>query len=109
VAGLVLAMSEYQVRGADVKWLAWGLTLVAGLTMVSNLRFYSGKDINLRKSVPFSAVVAIALGFVLLISFAGTLPEMLFALFMAYGLSGYALWVYDKFRRRPPSEPPAAG
>lgn len=109
VAGLVLAMSEYQVRGADVKWLAWCLTLVAGLTMVSNLRFYSGKDINLRKSVPFSAVVAIALGFVLLISFAGTLPEMLFALFMVYGLSGYALWVYDKFRRQPPAEPPAAG
>ena len=108
VAGLVLAMSEYQVRGADVKWLAWGLTLVAGLTMVSNLRFYSGKDINLRKSVPFSAVVAIALGFVLLISFAGTLPEMLFALFMVYGLSGYALWVYDKFRRKPPAAPPVA-
>jgi CDP-diacylglycerol--serine O-phosphatidyltransferase len=104
VAGLVLAMSEYQVRGSDVKWLAWGLTLVAGLTMVSNLRFYSGKDINLRKSVPFSAVVAIALGFVLLISFAGTLPEMLFALFMVYGLSGYALWVYDKMRRKPPAD-----
>ncbi len=106
VAGLVLAMSEYQVKGADVKWLAWGLTLVAGLTMVSNLRFYSGKDINLRKSVPFSAVVAIALGFVMLIAFANTLPEMLFTLFGLYGLSGYALWVYDRFRRK--TLPPAA-
>ena len=106
VAGLVLAMTQYEVKGAEVKWLAWGLTLVAGLTMVTNLRFYSGKDINLRKSVPFSAVVAIALGFVLLISFANTIPELLFTLFGLYGLSGYALWVYDRFRRKP--APPAA-
>ena len=106
VAGLVLVMTQYEVKGAEVKWLAWGLTLVAGLTMVTNLRFYSGKDINLRKSVPFSAVVAIALGFVLLISFANTIPELLFTLFGLYGLSGYALWVYDRFRRKTP--PPAS-
>ena len=49
-----------------------------------------------------------AVGFVLLISFAGTLPEMLFALFMVYGLSGYAMWIYDKARRQPPTPPPAA-
>jgi CDP-diacylglycerol---serine O-phosphatidyltransferase len=36
--------------------------MFAGLSMVSNFKFYSGKDINLRKSVPFSAVVAIAMG-----------------------------------------------
>jgi len=77
--------------------------------MVSNLRFYSGKDINLRKSVSFSAVVAIALGFVLLIAFAGTLPEMLFALFVIYGLSGYALWVYDRVARKPEPAPPQDG
>jgi hypothetical protein len=29
---------------------------------------------------------------------------MLFALFMVYGLSGYALWVYDKMRRKPPAD-----
>ncbi len=69
--------------------------------MVSNLPFYSGKDINLRKSVPFSVVVAIALGFVLLIAFAGTLPEILFALFVVYGLSGYVLWIYNKVAQRP--------
>ncbi len=109
VAGLVLALTQYEVKGVDVKWLAWGLTLVAGLTMVSNLRYYSGKDINLRKSVPFSAVVAIALGFVLLISFANTLPELLFTLFGVYGLSGYALWVYDRMRRKSAPPPDAPG
>ena len=46
--------NEYQIEArADVRWLAWALTVFAGLTMVSNFKFYSGKDINLRKSVPF--------------------------------------------------------
>src|SRR5713101_3758808 len=51
LAGLVWAMEAYDVARADVPWLAWALTLFAGFTMVSNIRFYSGKDINLRKSV----------------------------------------------------------
>ena len=101
LAGLVWAVNEYQVRGADVKWLAWGLTMFAGLTMVSNLKFYSGKDINLRRSVPFSAVVGIALGLIFLITVSSTLPEMLFTLFVAYGLSGYGIWLWERIKARP--------
>jgi CDP-diacylglycerol--serine O-phosphatidyltransferase len=108
VAGLVWAMNEYQIRGADVRWIAWGCTMFAGLSMVSNLRFYSGKDINLRKSVPFSVVVGIAMGMVALIAFSSTLPEMLFFAFSAYALSGYVLWAIARTRKTPPSEPPAA-
>ena len=107
VAGLVWAVNEYQVKGADVKWLAWGLTMFAGLTMVSNFKFYSGKDINLRKSVPFSVVVGIALAMVFLITVSSTLPEMLFILFVAYGASGYVIWAWERIKGRPqrPSEP----
>jgi CDP-diacylglycerol--serine O-phosphatidyltransferase len=69
--------------------------------MVSNFKFYSGKDINLRRSVPFSAVVAIAMGLVFVIVFASTLgPQMLLLLFGAYALSGYILWVIDAVNRR---------
>jgi len=106
IAGLVWAMNEYQVRGADVRWLAWACTMFAGLSMVSNLRFYSGKDINLRKSVSFSVVVGIAMGMVFLITFSSTLPEMLFLVFSAYALSGYVLWVLGKMRKEPPPAPP---
>jgi CDP-diacylglycerol--serine O-phosphatidyltransferase len=111
VAGLVWAMNEYQIRGADVKWLAWALTVFAGLTMVSNLKFYSGKDINLRKSVPFSVVVAITLGIVVLVMFASTLPELLFLLSMTYALSGYAIWFWEFTKRRGAGRtpPPVAG
>ncbi len=39
VAGLVWALNEHQIGGADVKWLAWVLTMFAGLTMVSNFKY----------------------------------------------------------------------
>jgi CDP-diacylglycerol--serine O-phosphatidyltransferase len=110
VAGLVWAMDEHQIHGADVKWLAWVLTMFAGLTMVTNLKFYSGKDINPRKSVSFPAVVAIALAVVVLVAVSSTLPEMLFILFIGYALSGYVLAVLAWTRRKgggpPPARPP---
>jgi len=110
VAGLVWALNEYQIQGADVKWLAWGLTVFAGLTMVSNFKFYSGKDINLRKSVPFSVVVGITLGMVVLFMLSSTLPETLFLLFVAYGCSGYAIWIYEEIKAKgvDRTPPPAA-
>lgn len=109
LAGLVWAVNEYQIKGVDVKWLAWGLTVFTGLTMVTNVKFYSGKDINLRKSVPFSALVGIAMGVGALFVFASTLPEMLFAVFLIYLLSGYGLWIWEKLKKPPPSaSPPAA-
>jgi CDP-diacylglycerol---serine O-phosphatidyltransferase len=101
VAGLVWALNEYQIRGDDVKWLAWALTVFAGLTMVSNYKFYSGKDINLRKSVPFSVVVGITFGIVALFMLSSTLPEMLFILFVCYACSGYVLWLYELTARKP--------
>ena len=38
------------------------MTLYAGLTMVTNVPFYSFKDVQLKRSVPFIVIVAIALG-----------------------------------------------
>jgi CDP-diacylglycerol--serine O-phosphatidyltransferase len=63
-----------------VRWLACGLVIFAGISMVSNVRFYSFKDVNLRRSVPFIFVVAIALGFAV-VSY--DTPVALFGLFVA--------------------------
>jgi CDP-diacylglycerol--serine O-phosphatidyltransferase len=108
VAGLVWAMEQYDVHGGDIRWIAWAVTVFAGLSMVSNVPFYSGKDINLRKSVSFPVVVGITLGLVFLIVFSSTLPEMLFLLFSGYALSGYVLQVLGAVyrKRAPPSAPP---
>ncbi len=111
VAGMVWALNEYQIRGAEVTWLAWVVTMFAGLTMVSNLKYYSGKDINLRKSVSFPVVVAIALAVVAVVAVSSTLPEMLFMLFLGYALSGYAIAAWDLVgpkggKDQPPRAPP---
>lgn len=100
VAGLVWAMNEYQIQGRDIRWLAWSVTLIAGLTMVSNVPYYSGKDINLRKSVPFWVVVVIAFTIGIVVSFSNTLPELLFGLSVAYAASGYGYGAMRYFERR---------
>jgi CDP-diacylglycerol--serine O-phosphatidyltransferase len=70
----------------------------AGLTMVSNVRYWSFKTINLKKSVPFVAVVLIA-AVVALLSWQP--PAVLFALFVGYAVSGYVLVAWRMLRRRP--------
>jgi CDP-diacylglycerol--serine O-phosphatidyltransferase len=72
------------------------VTVFAGLTMVTSLKFYSGKDINLRKSVPFMFIVGIALFFTLI---SVNPPAVLFALFLAYGISGYVYGAVCLYRR----------
>lgn len=92
IAGLVWVAHDNRLDGEALRWLAWALTLFAGITMVTNLRFYSGKEINLRKSVPFVVVVLIALSFVLI---ALDSPIVLFSLFLGYALSGYVVSLHQ--------------
>jgi len=77
-------------------WVAAFVTLYAGVTMVSSVPFYSFKDLNFRKSVPFWVFLAVVLGFVL-VTFDP--PIVLFGLFCAYGLSGYLMWAVARLRR----------
>src|SRR5690606_5842795 len=39
IAGLVWVALDFQIQGASIKWVAWAITLFAGLTMVSNLPY----------------------------------------------------------------------
>jgi CDP-diacylglycerol--serine O-phosphatidyltransferase len=88
---------------SQLGWLAWttfGLTLYAGLTMVTNVPFYSFKDVSFKKTVPFIVIVAIALGIAVINLHP---PGVLFALFAVYGISGYAVYAYKKMKGRPVS------
>src|SRR5512136_1545748 len=69
VAGFVWIMNDLGFLGEEVRWYAFAITLFAGLTMVSTVRYWSGKDINLRRSVPFMAVPAIVLFYALVSSY----------------------------------------
>jgi CDP-diacylglycerol--serine O-phosphatidyltransferase len=97
VAGLVWVMLDLGYTGEDARWYACILTIFAGVTMVSNIRYWSGKDINLRRSVPFIVVPAIGLGYILLSSYP---PGVLFALFLVYALSGYFMGAWQWLQRR---------
>ena len=66
VAGFIWVSVDNRLPRLELTWLAWPLTVFAGLSMVSNLPYYSGKDINLRRSVPFAMVVGVALAFMLI-------------------------------------------
>jgi CDP-diacylglycerol--serine O-phosphatidyltransferase len=97
VAGFVWVMVEYGVAGHDVRWLAAMVALFGGLTMVSNFRYYSGKEINLRKSVPFFVILLVVLAFILVST---SPPEVLFVVFALYGLSGYVDALMQRLRRK---------
>jgi CDP-diacylglycerol--serine O-phosphatidyltransferase len=102
IAGFVWTMAAFDIEPDDIQWGAWVLALFAGLTMVSNVKFYSGKDINLRKSVPFNVVVLIVLVVVAIFYVVDNLPELLFTLFVIYALSGYVMWLAGLVRRKRP-------
>ena len=91
VAGLVWIMNDLGFGGETwLAWLSWGVTMFAGITMVTNVPFYSFKDINLKKSVPFWAVLAIVAALTVI----ATKPAVvLFLLVVAYSISGYVQWV----------------
>lgn len=97
IAGLVWVTIDNGISGQDVRWYACFLTIVAGVSMVSNVLFWSGKDINLRKSVPFIVVIALVMAFALVSSYP---PGVLFALFVAYAASGYVMWAWRLVGRR---------
>lgn len=104
VIGLVWVMDDAGYRDAfQIGWLTWtafGVTLFAGLTMVTNVPFYSFKDLGLKKSVPFIVIVAIALAIAVVNIHP---PLVLFGIFCVYGLSGYAMYLYRKSKGKPVS------
>jgi CDP-diacylglycerol--serine O-phosphatidyltransferase len=100
VAGFIWLSTEAGIPGAEVKWWIFAITLYAGLTMVTNVPFYSFKDVHMRKSVPFVVIVLIAL----VIGIINIHPPIvLFALFVAYGLSGYGVYAWKKSKGKPTS------
>jgi CDP-diacylglycerol---serine O-phosphatidyltransferase len=100
VAGFILMMTDLDISGMQLPWLSFGIALFAGLTMVTNVPFYSFKDVNFRKSVPFIAVFLIALAFALV---SIDPPKVLWPIFVVYGLSGYLVYFVRLAKGKPVS------
>lgn len=103
-AGLVAAMiwvaHDYGVPGQKLYYLAAIVTLMAAALMVSNVRYYSFKDIDMKSNVPFMAVLV---ALIILMFVAIDPPAVLLGGFALYVLSGPAVaaWrYYLAFKKR---------
>ncbi len=86
LGGIVWVGDDFGLR--DVKGimiLAAVLTVLVALLMVSNIRYRSFKDLDLRGRVPFVTVLLLVLTFAFV---SIDPPQVLFALFFGYALSG---------------------
>lgn len=99
VASFIYTMNDLDIAGPSVAWPMFALALYAGLTMVTNVPFYSFKDVS-KKSVPFVVLVVIAL---VIAAINIDPPKVLFAIFMVYGLSGYVIYGWRKTKGMPTS------
>jgi CDP-diacylglycerol--serine O-phosphatidyltransferase len=99
VAGFVWLAEDNHlpVNDAAIPWTMFFLTTYAGITMVSNAKFYSGKALDIRYKVPFGVMVILILIFVLVSAYP---PLTIFAFFIVYAFSGYVLevWTYIQHR-----------
>lgn len=100
VAGFIWLMTESGIKGTDtlwpgtfwaisIPWFTFVLALYAGLTMVTNVPFYSFKDVSMKRSVPFAVIVLIALAIAVINI---DPPTVIFGVFVLYGLSGYVVY-----------------
>lgn len=85
VAGLVWYCTDWQLSGLTALSLAFAVAALAGWLMVSNIRYFSIKNLNLGDRVPFAYLLLIPLIFMLI---AIDPPIVLFGLFLGYAATG---------------------
>lgn len=105
VAGMIWALTDFGIDGRDIALPVGILAALTGLLMVSNVRYYSFKDLDLRGRVPFFVILLVVLVFAVI----STDPSrILWLIFVGYALSGplQALW---RWRQRQKSADNAQG
>lgn len=85
VASSVWAFTEFGISGGTMVPLMVVLVAVAGTLMVSNIKYYSFKNLDFKGRVPFAVILII----VLLFAIIGSAPSyVLLLLFFIYTMSG---------------------
>ncbi len=108
VAGVVWALTDNGVTTTDDGVTAIGLPIaviilfailvaLVGMLMVSNIKYYSFKDLDLKGRVPFVAILVVVLAFAVVFS---DPPRILLLLFLVYALSGPAQFALELRKRR---------
>jgi CDP-diacylglycerol---serine O-phosphatidyltransferase len=89
IAGMIwFAESQGLLDGKSMIYIAFPITVFAGILMVSNIRYHSFKQFDLKGRVPFVAVLVVVLIYV----FVATEPPLvLFFISVIYAISGPAM------------------
>lgn len=97
IASLVWVGVEYAIPGDTFSILAGIITVLFAVLMVSNVRYHSFKQIDLKGRIPFVGILLVVVVFV---SISLDPPKILFLVFFCYGLSGpvFTLWNLRKTR-----------
>lgn len=88
ISGFVWVGNDYNWTGTEWAPLALVVTIITGLLMVSRIRYYSFKDLDLKGRVPFVTILIVVMVFVLI---SIDPPQVLFFGFSLYLISGPVL------------------
>lgn len=97
VAGTVWAFSDYGIQGSKLSFLVALLVAAAGMLMVSNIKYNSFKELDLKGRVPFVAILVVVLVFAVVFS---DPPRILLLIFLGYALSGPVQYLLRLQRRK---------
>lgn len=98
LVGFIWVCHDMQLSREDFAIPALIMTILLGTFMVSNFSYYSFKDINPSDRIPFIAMLAVVIGFILA---SIDTPKLFFALFAVYALSGPVTYLIRLRRKRP--------
>jgi CDP-diacylglycerol--serine O-phosphatidyltransferase len=102
VASFVWTCDELGWTGEELRYAALSVTVIAGLLMVSRLRYFSFKGGGPKHDrVPFLAILIVV---VVVIAIAIDPPSVLLLIFAPYALSGPGYALYRRARRLPPTD-----
>lgn len=99
IAGAIWLGNTYELEGVFIDILMSIITLAVAALMVSTIRYYSFKQIDLKGKVPF---VVVLFPVVIFAAIAIDPPQMLFTVFFVYAFSAPAitLWQVRRIKRR---------
>ncbi len=97
VAGTVWAFSDFGIKGSNMAFVVALVVAAAGMLMVSNIKYHSFKDMDLKGRVPFVAILVVVLVFAVVFS---DPPRILLLIFLAYAASGPVQYLLQLRRRK---------
>lgn len=97
IATTVIFFDYFGIEGTFHNPLIMVLVIALALLMVSNVKYYSGKDMRLFSRMPFTSFLLVV-GIILIIIYR---PEvMIFVIMVSYAISGPLWWVTNIIRKK---------